>query len=67
MKTLNRKNTKLEPRSNTKYKGITYTFNGNVRCYMATNKYTGDRKKFYINRQHSREQAFMRAMAYVNS
>lgn len=64
MKTLK---AKTSSRSNTKYAGVTYTYNGNQRCYIATRKSTGDRRKFYINGRHTREQAFMRAMAYVNS
>jgi hypothetical protein len=63
MKTVN----KAKRSTNTGYDYITYTYNGYRRLYSATNKMTGRSKKFYVNGVRTREQAFLKAMAYVNS
>lgn len=53
--------------TNTGYNGVTYTMMGTRRLYQATNRRNGRRRKFYINSERSREQAFMRALAYARS
>lgn len=62
------KTTNRTTRTNTGYEYITYSCNSalGLRYYVATNK-EGRRRRFYINGQRTREQAFVGALSYAQT